>query len=62
MLILIMSARSVCVAESIVDDAIGDDSKEVLERFRISQLWLFFDICKDITHYQNNNGYYHINS
>ncbi|MEE0902322.1 MAG: hypothetical protein UIB31_07315, partial [Methanobrevibacter sp.] len=30
MLILIMSVGAVCAAESITDDAIGDDSKEIL--------------------------------
>ena len=31
MLILIMSVGAVCAAESISDDAMGDDSKEILE-------------------------------
>ena len=31
MLILIMSVGAVCAAESITEDAIGDDSKEILE-------------------------------
>ena len=31
MLILIMSVGAVCAAESIDDNAIGDDSKEILE-------------------------------
>ena len=31
MLILIMSVGAVCAAESITDDAIGDDSKEILQ-------------------------------
>ena len=31
MLILIMSVGAVCAAESITDDAMGDDSKEILE-------------------------------
>ena len=31
MLILIMSVGAVCAADNITDDAIGDDSKEILE-------------------------------
>ena len=31
MLVLIMSVGAVCAAESITEDAIGDDSKEILE-------------------------------
>ena len=31
MLILIMSVGTVCAAENITDDAMGDDSKEILE-------------------------------
>ena len=30
MLVLIMSVGAVCAAESITEDAIGDDSKEIL--------------------------------
>ena len=31
MLILIMSVGAVCAAESVTDDAMGDDSKEILQ-------------------------------